>query len=56
MEVDPITQSIDALSDILMMATEQSTDLADKLIKMNAENTVETVKDETIGRAIDIIV
>ncbi len=38
------------------MATEQSTDLADKLIKMNAQNTIDVVKDEMIGQAIDILV
>ncbi len=54
MEVNSISQSIEALSDVLQMATEQSTDLADKLIRMNVENTIEVVRDEMIGQAIDI--
>ena len=56
MEVDNISQSIDAISEVLKMAVEQSTDLADKLIKMNAQDTIDVVKDEMIGNAINILV
>ena len=56
MDVDNISQSTQAMAGVLKMATEQSTDLADKLIKMNAQNTIDVVKDEMIGQAIDILV
>ena len=56
MEIDTISQSIEAMSEVLKMAVEQTTDLADKLIKMNAQDTINVVKDEMIGKAIDILV
>jgi hypothetical protein len=56
MEVGNISQSIEAMSDILEMAAEQSTNLAEKLVKMNVENTIDVLKDEMIGNAIDILV
>ncbi len=56
MEVDTISQSTQAMAEVLKMAVEQSTDLAEQLIRMNAENTIDTVKDEMIGQAIDILV
>ena len=56
MEVDTIAQSTQAMAEVLKMAVEQSTQLADKLIKLNAQNTIDVVKDEMIGKAIDILV
>lgn len=56
MEVDTVAQSSQAMAEVLKMAVEQSTQLADKLIKMNAQDTIDTVKDEMIGQAIDILV
>ncbi len=56
MEVDTVSQSTQAMAEVLKMAVEQSTDLADKLIKLNVENTIDIVKDEMVGKAIDILV
>jgi hypothetical protein len=42
------------MSKVLKMAVEQSTELADKLIKMNAENTLDILKDEMIGNSLSI--
>ena len=56
MEIDTASQSIEAMAEILKMATEQSTNLAEKLIKMNAQTLIDLVKDETVGRAIGILV
>ena len=56
MEVDTVAQSTQAMAEVLKMAVEQSTRLADKLIKMNAQNTIDILKDEMIGQAVDILV
>jgi hypothetical protein len=44
------------MAEVLKMAVEQSIQLADKLIKLNVQNTIDIVKDEMIGQAIDILV
>jgi hypothetical protein len=56
MEVDTISQSIDAMSMVLKTAIEQSTVLADKLTKLNAANIIDVLKDEIIGNVIDFLV
>jgi|APSaa5957512622_1039677.scaffolds.fasta_scaffold125350_2 hypothetical protein len=56
MEADKISQSIEAMSEVLKMAAEQSTDLVDKLIMMNAENTVDALDDEMIGQVINLLI
>jgi hypothetical protein len=56
MEVDSVAQSTQAMAEVLKMAVEQSTQLADKLIAMSVQNTIDVVKDEMIGQAIDILV
>jgi hypothetical protein len=56
MDVDTISQSTQAIAEVLKMAVEQSTQLADKLIAMNVQNTIDVVKDEMVGKAIDILI
>ncbi|MBA7630957.1 hypothetical protein ES703_38484 [subsurface metagenome] len=54
MEVDVISQSVQAMMDILKLATTQSTDITEKLIKMNLQNTIGILQDEVLGHIIDI--
>ena len=56
MEVDAVAQSTQAMAEALKVAVEQSTQLANKLIKMNAQSTIDVVEDEMVGQAIDILV
>jgi len=56
MEVDVISQSVQAMTDILKLATTQSTDIAEKLIKMNVENTIGILQDEQMGKIIDLYI
>ena len=56
MEIDTAAQSTQAMAEVLKMAVEQSTQLANKLIKLNVQNTIDIAKDLAIGQAINILV
>ena len=48
-----ISRSVQDLSQVLMMATQQSTNLAEKLVKMGAENTINENQLSTMGNLVD---
>ncbi len=48
-----INRSVQDLSQVLMMATQQSTNLAEKLVKMGAENTINENQLSTMGNLVD---
>jgi len=53
MDISNISQGVDQLTNILLLSVEQSTDLNQKLIKINVQQKLQSVKDENIGKAID---
>ena len=53
MEIDTINQSVEALSRILMTATEQTSNLNEKLLKVNTEQMVRGVTGDHMGTLID---
>ena len=53
METDIISQSAQAMSEVLKMAANQSTELAEKLIKINVQDTINILKDEMVGNVVD---
>ncbi len=56
MQVDAVSQAVEAMTQILKMAQAQSVGVAQKLIKMNAENIVGNLQDEQMGKIIDLYV
>ena len=54
MEVDSVSQAVDAMTEILKLA--QSVSVAQKLIKLNVENVVGMFQDEQMGKIIDLYV
>lgn len=53
MDVTQIQGANQDLFSILMMATQQQTDLAQKLMAVNAENTINENQMETMGQLVD---
>lgn len=53
MEVDSVSQAVEAMTEILKMAQAQSVGVAQKLIKMNVENIDGIFQDEQMGKIID---
>ena len=56
MQVDVISQTVDAMTDILKMAQAQSSGVAQKLIKMNVESEIGVMQDEQMGKIVDLYV
>jgi hypothetical protein len=53
MDISNISQGVEQLTNILLLSVEQSTQLTDKLIKVNVEQKIQGVKAEHIGTVID---
>jgi len=53
MQTDAVSQAAQAMTDILKMAQAQTTGVAQKLIKMNAEYVIGVFQDEQMGKIID---
>ena len=53
MGIDAISSSIQSLTDILQQATASHDDLADKLVKIAAQNTIDISQLDTIGNVVD---
>lgn len=53
MSATNISRSVQDLSQVLMMATQQSTNLAEKLVKLGAENTINENQLATMGNLVD---
>jgi hypothetical protein len=53
MDVSTINQSIEQLTNILLLSAEQSTQLTEKLIKVNVEQKLRGVNAEHLGTIID---
>ncbi len=53
MDVSQIQSSNNDLMQILMTATQQQTDMAQKLIAVGAENTINENQLETMGNLVD---
>lgn len=53
MGIDAISSSIQSLTDVLQKASASHNDLADKLMKVAAQNTIDINQLETIGNVID---
>ena len=56
MQVDAVSQAVEAMTEILKMAQAQSTGVAQKLIKMNVENAVDVFQDKQMSKNIDLYV
>ena len=56
MQVDAVSQAVEAMTQNLKMAQAQSVGVAQKLIKMNVENIVGNLQDEQMGKVIDLYV
>ena len=56
MQVDVVSQAVDAMTEILKLAQAQSSGVAQKLIKMNVENALGAVQDEQMGKIVDLYV
>ena len=54
MDISNINNSIEQLTNILLLSVEQSTELTEKLVKMNVEQKIREGKEEHIGTVIDI--
>ena len=54
MEVDAVSQTVQAMTEILKMITTQSIDIAEKLIKINVQNTIGVFQDDQMGNIVDI--
>ena len=54
MDISNINNSIEQLNNILFLSVEQSTDIAEKLIKVNVEQKIREGTAEQIGTVIDI--
>ncbi|WP_455382872.1 hypothetical protein [Salinispira pacifica] len=48
-----ISRSVQDLTNVLLAATQQSTGLAEKLVKINAQNTINENQLETMGNLVD---
>ena len=53
MDISNISQSVEQLTNILLLSVEQSTQLTEKLIKVNVEQKIRDVNAEHIGTIID---
>jgi hypothetical protein len=53
MDISNIQQSVEQLTNILNLSVEQSTDMAQKIMKVNVEQMVHEGKEELIGTIID---
>jgi len=53
MNVGNVSNAGQDLAQLLMMATQQQTGMAQKLIQVNAENTVKTNQMATMGQLVD---
>lgn len=53
MDISAINNSIEQLTNILLLSVEQSTDITEKLLKVNVEQIVHEGKTELIGAIID---
>ena len=53
MQVDPVSQAVEAMTDILKLAQAQSSGVAQKLIKMNVESAVGVFQDDQMGKNVD---
>lgn len=53
MDVTQIQNSNQDLMNILLMATQQQTDMAQKLLAVGAENTINENQLETMGNLVD---
>jgi hypothetical protein len=53
MDISAIQNSVEQLNNILLLSTEQSTEMAQKIIKVNVEQMVHEGKEELIGTIID---
>ena len=56
MQADTVSQTVQAMTEILKLAQAQSIDIAQKLIKMNVENAVGILQDDQMGKTIDLYV
>ena len=56
MEVDAVSQTVQAMTEILKIAASQSTDIAEKLIKINVQNTIGVFQDDQMGNIVDLYV
>jgi hypothetical protein len=53
MDVSAINKGIEQLTNVLLLSVEQSTQLTEKLIKVNVEQKLSSVKAEHLGTVID---
>lgn len=53
MDISNISQGVEQLTNILLLSVEQSTQLTEKLVKVNVEQKLRGVNAEHIGAVID---
>ncbi len=56
MEINPISPSIQSMTDVLRKASGDQGDISESLMKMGAQNTIDINQLETIGKFIDTYV
>jgi hypothetical protein len=54
MDIHNITNAIEQLTRILALSAEQSTGIAEKLVRMNIEMQISVDKPDTMGTVIDL--